>query len=342
MNGKSAGRPAAVVAAAASAGGVEALQTFVAALPADTRAVVLVCLHLPPAGPSVLPSILSRAGLLPARHPRDGEPLRSGEILVAPPDRHLAVARDRVQVLAGPRENGHRPAADVMFRSAAVSFGTATAAVVLSGTMEDGMAGLRAVRAAGGLTLVQDPATAAFPGMPMAAIQDAAPDLVGDVTALAGRLCEWLEAVPFATAEVADRVGRAANQPGKPGPHRGELTPLTCPECGGTLWRHEDYGSERFRCRVGHAYSADGLLLGKNAAVETALSAAIVALDERAEVSRRIAARLERAGQTKRLVQYRSDMVASKAQADTLRGLVGELTAGAAVSSEEASDAEPA
>lgn len=264
-----------MVAVAASAGGVEALRAFVSALPADLDAVVVVCLHIPPAGPSVLPSILSRAGPLPARHPRDGEPLRSGEILVAPPDRHLTVTRDTVRVLAGPRENGHRPAADVMFRSAAASFGAAAAAAVLSGTMDDGVAGLRAVRAAGGLTLVQDPATAAFPGMPKAAIEDADPDVVGNVTELVGRLCQWLDELTSAT--VAEEGAVATRQPGNPGPHRSELTALTCPDCGGTLWWHEDYGSERFRCRVGHSYSAEGLLAGKNAAVEAALWAAIVA-----------------------------------------------------------------
>jgi two-component system, chemotaxis family, protein-glutamate methylesterase/glutaminase len=204
------------VAVAASAGGVEALRAFVAALPADLDAVVLVCLHSSPAGPSVLPGILSRAGQLPARHPRDGEPLRGGQILVAPPDRHLTVTTDTVRVLAGPRENGHRPAADVMFRSVAASFGAAAAAAVLSGTMDDGAAGLRAVRAAGGLTLVQDPATAAFPGMPMAAIEDAAPDLVDDITALVGRACEWLEAPPPHPAATTEGATVVANQVGNP------------------------------------------------------------------------------------------------------------------------------
>jgi two-component system, chemotaxis family, protein-glutamate methylesterase/glutaminase len=327
-----------LVAVAASAGGVEALRRFVAALPAGLDAVVLVCLHIPPAGPSVLPSILSRSGPLPARHPSDGDTLRSGEILVAPPDRHLTVTRDQVRVLPGPRENGHRPSADVMFHSAAASFGAAAAAVVLSGTMDDGAAGLRAVRAVGGLTLVQDPATAAFPGMPQAAIDDDAPDLVGDVADLASRACQWLGTVP-ARAAGADEV---AGNPGNPGSHPRELTPLTCPECGGTLWRHEDYGSELFRCRVGHAFSASSLLLGKNAAVEAALWAAIVALDERAEVSRRIAERLESSGRSERLEHYRRDRAASMAQAHTLRGLVGELVEDTAMTYVEASDADAA
>jgi two-component system, chemotaxis family, protein-glutamate methylesterase/glutaminase len=184
--------PPAVVAVVASAGGVEALTSFVSMLPAGFPAAVLVVLHIPPAGPSVLPRILTRAGKLPARHPADGEPLARGVIMVAPPDRHLALTGQHVQLLSGARERGHRPSADVLLRSAAEAFGDRAAGVVLSGTMDDGAAGLRAVSAAGGLTLVQDPEEASFPGMPLAAIAEASPQFVGPVTALAGKVCEWV------------------------------------------------------------------------------------------------------------------------------------------------------
>lgn len=134
---------------------VEALREFTSALPTNFPGAVLVVLHIPPTGPSLLPAILSLASKLPARHARDGERLTAGVILVAPPDRHMAVDGMTVRVLAGPRENGHRPAADVLLRSVAEHFCQRAAGVVLSGTMDDGAAGLRAVRVAGGFCLVQ-------------------------------------------------------------------------------------------------------------------------------------------------------------------------------------------
>ena len=115
-----------------------ALRTFVSGLPEDFPAAVLVVLHISAAGPTMLPHILSRAGPLPARHPADGEPLAGGVILVAPPDRHLAVAGRCARVLASPPEHGHRPAADVLLGSVAAGFGSASCGVVLSGTMTDG------------------------------------------------------------------------------------------------------------------------------------------------------------------------------------------------------------
>jgi two-component system chemotaxis response regulator CheB len=169
-------------------------------LPGDFPAAVLVVLHIPPAGPTVLPEILSRAGPLPARHPADGEPLAGGVILVAPPDRHLAVSESRARVLADPRDHGHRPSADVLLRSVAGAFGAACCGMVLSGTMDDGAAGLAAVGRAGGLALVQDPAEALFPGMPRAAIEQADPQLIAPLSELASRVGTWL----------ADRDGEAA------------------------------------------------------------------------------------------------------------------------------------
>src|SRR5262249_10889206 len=182
-----------------------------------------------------------------------------------------------VHLVAAARENGHRPSADVLMRTAAESLGPRCAGIVLSGTMDDGAAGLSAVGAVGGLTLAQDPEEAAFPGMPTAAIEDAHPKFIGPVAALADRVCAWLVNLP--DAELEDAV----DPPGlNERANTDDLTPLTCPECGGTLWHHDDYGIQRFRCRVGHTFSAHTLMVGKQDAIESALWAAIVALDERA------------------------------------------------------------
>ena len=111
-----------------------------------------------------------------------------------------------------------------------------------------------------------------------------------------------------------------------------DLTPLTCPECGGTLWHRHDYGAERYRCRVGHSFSADGLMLGKQAALESALWAAIVALEERAEVSRRIARRIELSGRSARLARYQADSATAEQRAGVLRDLIRDLIQGVDVS----------
>jgi two-component system chemotaxis response regulator CheB len=195
-----------VVGVAASAGGVEALRQFAAALPADLPAAILVVLHIAPTGPTLLPQILGRAGRLPARHPQDGEPLAPGVILVAPPGQHLTVADGHVRLLSHPREHGHRPSADMLLRSAAEASGPACSGVVLSGTMDDGAAGLAAVRRAGGLALVQDPSDALFPGMPRAAIAAADPQFTGTVPVLAGHLCRWLGELDRAAAVTTGTV----------------------------------------------------------------------------------------------------------------------------------------
>lgn len=305
-----------MVGVVASAGGVETLRTFVAGLPEDFAAAVAVVLHIPPTGPSVLPDILSRAGKLPARHPQDGDALEEGVILVAPPGRHLAVSRGHARLLAGPREHGHRPSADVLLRSVAENFGPAGSGVVLSGTMNDGASGLAAVRRMGGLALVQDPAEAAFANMPIAAIREADPQYVGPVAALPDRLSAWL-AEP---GEEADAAGQAGGAPGD-----GELTPFTCFECGGTLWLRDDYGVPQLRCRVGHTFSPEGLLVDKRSALERALWAAVVALDERADLSRRMIKRLEGAGRPGRADRYRTDIAEAERQARLLRQVIGDL-----------------
>lgn len=316
--------PRGVVAVAASAGGVEALRAFVRALPGELEAAVLVVLHIPPTGPSVLPDILSRAGKLTARHPVDGELLEAGVVLVAPPDRHLAVEDGRVRLDAGPRQDGHRPSANVLLSSVARAYGTHAAGVVLSGTMDDGAAGLRAVREAGGLAAVQDPAGAAFAGMPQAAIEAAHPQVVATIGALAERVVSFM-------GELAEQGRGAGRRAGRPGPGPGEalaapdeLSPYTCPECGGTLWMERSDGAPRFRCRVGHEFSSEGLWIGKKDATEAALWAAVVALQERADLAERVAERLGRVG-GRHVGRYQEDAAASRGWADQLRSLLPEL-----------------
>src|SRR4051794_36847658 len=179
-----------IVVVGASAGGVEALRAVASRLPADLPASLFVVLHVAPVATSVLPKILANAGPLRAVHAEDGEPIERGKVYVAPPDRHLLLEPDRIRVTHGPRENGHRPAIDPLFRTAAASFGARVTGVVLSGVLDDGTAGLGAIKQRGGATLVQHPEDALYPMMPTSAIEGVRPDRVLTAADLAGAIAE--------------------------------------------------------------------------------------------------------------------------------------------------------
>lgn len=188
-----------VVVIAASAGGVEALQRLLARLPADVPAALLVVLHVPATGGRVLPRILERAGSLPAAAAVDCEELRPGHVYVAPPDRHLLVVDDMIRLSHAPQLNGHRPAADPLFSSAALAAGPRTIAVVLSGTLDDGAAGCADVERRGGIVAIQDPRDSAYDGMPRAAIAAAKRPVIATAAQLAD-LIDERSRVPAATA----------------------------------------------------------------------------------------------------------------------------------------------
>jgi two-component system chemotaxis response regulator CheB len=284
-----------IVVMGASAGGVETLAELVSGLPAEFPAAIFVVLHLLPSGRSVLPEILARSGPLPATAAIGDEGIERGRIYVAPPDRHLLLIGDGLRLTRGPRENGHRPAIDALFRSAARAFRERVIAVVLSGSLDDGTAGLRVVKHMGGTTVVQDPDDALYASMPASALANAAADHVAALAAMPALLCD-LVGTPIEIADSAPAAGGALEvaQPDRSDdePTGGDVTGLTCPACGGALWEHLDPdGYVRFMCHVGHAYSPDSLETAQSDALETALWSALRALEERGDLFRRLARR---------------------------------------------------
>jgi len=235
----------------ASAGGVETLKRVVAALPADIDAAICIVLHIAPDSPSLLARILSRAGPLPCRTAEDGDPLRHGEILVAPPDRHIVVEDDRVHVTTGPRENGHRPAVDALFRTAAVAKKGRVIGVVLSGTRGDGAAGLASVKAHGGAAIVQDPGEALYPGMPANALAHVAVDAVVPSELIADTIAAMVR------GEDPPRDAKSSHP--ELDPSSGEPLTSICPECGGVLTERSEAGVVLWECGVGHRYSPERL-----------------------------------------------------------------------------------
>jgi two-component system, chemotaxis family, protein-glutamate methylesterase/glutaminase len=268
----------------ASAGGVETLRRVVGGLPADLSAAVCVVLHLAPGSPSALAGILNRVGPLPCRAAVDGESLRAGEVIVAPPDRHLVVVDGRVQVKVGPRENGHRPSVDVLFRSAASAKDGRVVGVVLSGTRDDGTAGLAVIKANGGAAIVQDPDDALYAGMPTSALAHVSVDAVATSDEIPGVIVRMV-------SEERRQLVKASHNPG----HSrlgGEPVISICPECGGVLSEYHDAGLTQWRCGVGHRYSPASLADAQAEGVEATLWAAVRALEDRHALLARMAAQL--------------------------------------------------
>lgn len=275
-----------IVVIGASAGGVEALRELVGALPADLPAAIFVVLHLAPTGPSVLPAILQRAGTLPAVHPVHGERILPGRIYVAPPDRHMLLHAGRITLTVGPRENRSRPAIDPLFRSAALEFGERVVGIVLSGSLDDGTAGLRAISERGGLTIVQDPAEATHPMMPKSALDAVTVNHCLKILDIGALLAATISGPgDFESKGMASDVPTAAEliaqSPGL----------FVCPECHGPLREVEEVGLLQFRCRVGHIFSPESLEAEKDMDIERSLFVALQVVEDGAGLARRMARR---------------------------------------------------
>jgi two-component system chemotaxis response regulator CheB len=277
-----------VIVIGASAGGVEVLKELTTALPGDLDAAVLIVLHIAASSPSVLPRLLQRGAELPVAFAEDEEPLRRGRIYVAPPDRHLVLEVGRVRLTRAPRENHSRPAIDPLFRSAALAYGPRVIGVILSGRLDDGTAGLWAVKDRGGTAIVQDPDDARHPDMPRNALHYTAADHVVRARELAPLLvrltkepasaAESAPASPELELEVRIAMEDHALQHGVM--HLGPVSPYTCPECHGVLVRVTNGGVPRFRCHTGHAFSLDSLLASLTETVEQTLWNALRAVEE--------------------------------------------------------------
>jgi two-component system chemotaxis response regulator CheB len=271
-----------IIVIGASAGGVSALQSVCAALPADLPAAIFVAQHLSPSARSVLPQLLDRAGPLTALAPEDGQMIEVGRIYVAAPDHHMLLRDGKILMRRGPFENRTRPAVNALFRSAAIHYGARVIGVVLTGLLDDGTEGLIAIKAAGGLSVVQDPDDAEWPSMPRNALERDHVDHclplaeIGDVLArlVQESACDSIPLPPEYLVE--DRI--AAQEfaviesdiitPGKP-------SHISCPDCGGVLNDIETQDDVRFRCQVGHAFTPLGLAAAQSEELERALGIAV-------------------------------------------------------------------
>lgn len=318
-----------IIVIGASAGGIGAITKLVGQLAGGFPASIFVTLHIPEHSRSMLPKILSQKGALPALAPVDGEAIQRHRIYVAPPDRHMLIKRGYIRLVRGPRENGVRPSIDPMFRTAARSYGKRVVGIVLSGALDDGTAGLIAIKKQGGIAIVQDPNEALYDGMPRSAIENADIDHVLTISQIAELLNELVQQPlekggdePLSDdmeqeTDIAelDLNALRADKPGAP-------SRFSCPECQGVLWELDDDNIVRFRCRVGHAYSPETLLAQQTNSVDVALWAGLRALEENAALMSRMAKKMREHGNKRSAIRFDKQANGAFGQAETLRRLI--------------------
>ena len=295
-----------IIVIGASAGGVNALQILVSLLPANIASAVFVVMHTSPDGPGLMPQILNTAGPLLASFGQDGEQFQMGRIYVAPPDHHLLIeAPGTIRVTRGPKENRFRPAIDPLFRSAALAFGARVAGVILTGKLDDGTAGLAAVKRRGGIAIVQDPIEAFAPSMPQSALRHVKVDhCVGleKMAALLAQLGNEPKLTNPGTTEVLHMADELAFEVDIASLHNeqdpsailklGEPSLFTCPDCHGTLVQLREKGPLRFRCHTGHAFTAASLIEALTESGENTLWSALRIMEEKIMLLRDMAKHL--------------------------------------------------
>ena len=313
------------------------LRSLLPKIPADIQATFLVVVHTSQTGPYLLPKLLQRQTDLDFASVEDKKPISYGKIYVARPNLHLLLEDEHIRVVFGPKENGLRPAIDPLFRSAAAVHQSRVIGILLSGGLDDGVAGLWDIHCCGGTTIVQDPNSAAFPDLPRNALNAVKADYVAPPEKIAEILRGLVNSAAGETRNLEDeqdRIGLENAIETEPEDRAtklqqmGKLSGYTCPGCGGPLWKLRTGTVDRYRCRVGHGYSSASLFEACWETSERQLYGALQILEENVQVGNQIIRKAEkdlRLASPEIIDQVRR----LEKEADTLRDLLYERTQGA-------------
>jgi two-component system, chemotaxis family, protein-glutamate methylesterase/glutaminase len=319
-----------VIAIGGSTGAVEAVAQLCRDLPGDLAAMLFIVIHVGAEGNNLLAGIFDEESPITVTTAVDGERLRPGHAYVAPADHHLLVIDNVVRLGRGPRENMARPAIDPLFRSVGACFGPRVIAVVLTGLLNDGASGLADVKRCGGITVVQNPADARAPDMPWGALRGSDVDYRAPLSDMAALLIKLageetgprVEIPEDINSEVAIALGRRSESSVLAG--FSDPVALSCPACGGVLSQVRRWPPLRFRCQVGHSYTAEALASEKEGTVDEAVRVALRIMEERAELTRKMADDARRSGRDAAARSYEQRVSESHAYADILRRAIGE------------------
>jgi len=325
-----------IVVIGGSSGSIEALRLLLARIPADIPATFLVVVHTSETGPYLLPKLLRRDTALELAPVEDKMSIEYGQIYIARPNLHLLLEDEHLRVVFGPKENRLRPAIDTLFRSVAFAHRSHVIGILLSGGLDDGVAGLWDIHCSGGVTIVQDPDSAVFAELPHNALNAMAVDYVAPPEKIA-QILQDLAGTPADKAEnppkEQDRIRLENSIETEAVDHTeklqqiGELSGYACPGCGGPLWKLRSRAIDRYRCRVGHSYSSASLFQACWEASERKLYSALQLLEENAQVGNQS---IRKAEETDRLAspELVEQVRRLEKEADILRDLLYARTQG--------------
>lgn len=288
-------KPEFVVTIGASAGGLNAITELISNLPTEIDAAILIVLHLSKVGlGEFLIHRLQKYTSYTCKMAADEEQIESNYIYVARPDEHLLVKDGKVVIGQGPAENRWRPSVDVLFRSAAASYGNRVIGIILTGFLNDGTSGMSAIKRSGGYCIVQDPNQAEYPDMPLSVLEHLEVDYcvplekMGEtVKTIIGLNAPKSNSAPedvLKEAEIAEKVVTRMEKLEEIGPH----STYACPDCGGGLHYVSNDPITRYRCHVGHSYTESSLLVKQSESLEATLWVALRMMEERRSLLARI------------------------------------------------------
>lgn len=249
-----------------SIGSVSVLQEILSNLKPELKASVFIVYHIAANSPNMFPDIISNKTKLKVKTPVNGEEIEQGVIYFPQPDNHIMIHGGYVKIAKGPQENRWRPSIDPLFRSAAVSYGPRSVGILLSGYLDDGVSGLAAIKKMAGITIIQDPNEAAFPDMPLSALNVLTPDYILKSYEIADVLTRLSQQPTNARVPIPEdlqmevKLSESVKSNINLEERMGELVPQVCPDCSGPMWKHEEEKMARFRCHVGHSYTEKTLL----------------------------------------------------------------------------------
>jgi len=315
-----------IIVVGASAGDVGVLCELVKNLPDRLNAAMFVAMHV--GAESVLPHILSRCGKLPVIPAAHKKRYKRGCIYVAPPQQHLLI-KDGVTLLSrGPRENGYRPAIDVLFRSAAREHRSKVVGVVLSGGRDDGSAGLFAIKSRGGIAIVQDPSEAAARNMPQNALNMVDVDFCLPIRQIADLLPQLVDGKATNITESPNGGANMENQGNASQPTMtppGEQIPVACPECNGPMFEIRDGELAHFQCFVGHRFSPESFSDEHTEALERALWTAARTLKERIVLHEQLAERKRNKGEEELCKRLEESVTTARKDLELLREILDRI-----------------